>query len=308
MRNHTFQNIPRSMVEKVSAQFEWPRDRPLDPTMDSNTAFVNAQSLMKAGMQRQDPQELLGALQEEKDEKERLVKEEKKRRRAKKKAEKVARAQAEIDRIKNEGKTEDQIEKERQERQSLRSRDSARSEGEGDESDGMSLGGDSAADGSLSSAAAGAVSIVSSMTKTSDDSSALEGVAESRPVTPGAKLLGVNSKVRRPPMGMYGMESKQGQRAALVEPAPLRVDPHEARMMTKDERGLKFKSLDTVPALVSNPQVVGGVKAASHDDFALDMYLQQLLNTTLKVAPPCLSEATPACPTPNPDPCLYIRG
>ena len=55
MRNHTFQNIPRSMVEKVSAQFEWPRDRPLDPTMDSNTAFVNAQSLMKAGMQRQDP-------------------------------------------------------------------------------------------------------------------------------------------------------------------------------------------------------------------------------------------------------------
>ena len=51
-----------------------------------------------------------------KDAKDRAAKEERRRKKAAKKAEKLARAQAEIDRIKNEGKTEDQIEKERQER------------------------------------------------------------------------------------------------------------------------------------------------------------------------------------------------
>merc|ERR1711988_265832 len=85
-------------------------------------------------------------------------------------------------------------------------------------------------------------------------------------------------------MGMFGLESSQGRRAALAMPAPLKVDLHQAKNMTRDERGLKFKSVETVPDLVANPGVVTGVKAASHDDFALDMYLQKLLTLPLKVA------------------------
>lgn len=65
MRNHTFQHISNGTVEKVSSKFEWPRDRPLNPKLDSNTAFINEQSLMMAGQLEQDPEELMKALHEE---------------------------------------------------------------------------------------------------------------------------------------------------------------------------------------------------------------------------------------------------